>query len=302
MKKILKSIKPLISAILIMTILTTITASAAIAIELFKRKPQKNLEETTIETNIDNTNLPISENIPLNKKNTKTKNESTDKQTSEKIINNTSAKIKNISKDENNPLQEISNNFSSWNKSCEPNLIIVNKDNELPDNFNTNLSDVPEIFNNLNSIMIDDLKQMFSDAKKAGINLFVSSSYRSIPYQQKLYNNKISYYIQKGYSKKDAEIEAAKVVARPKTSEHHTGLALDLNGVRDDFYKTKEFKWLMENAQDYGFILRYPKDKISKTHVIFEPWHFRYVGPKHAKIMASKNICLEEYIEILNNN
>ena len=90
---------------------------------------------------------------------------------------------------------------------------------------------------------------------------------------------------------------AATVVARPGTSEHHTGLAIDFNGVKDDFYKTKEYSWLMSNAANYGFILRYPQNKTDVTNVIYEPWHFRYVGKVHAQKVVQSGLCLEEYID-----
>ncbi len=69
--------------------------------------------------------------------------------------------------------------------------------------------------------------------------------------------------------------------------------------MRDDFFKTKEYAWLVKNAANYGFILRYAKDKIDKTGVIYEPWHFRYVGKEHAPEIMASGLCLEEYISQL---
>ena len=115
--------------------------------------------------------------------------------------------------------------------------------------------------------------------------------------KEALKNNQVSKNKKQGYKSGDAEIKAATVVARPKTSEHHTGLAIDFNGVKDDFYKTKEYTWLIKNAADYGFILRYPKNKTDVTNVVYEPWHFRYVGKEHAKKIVESGLCYEEYIE-----
>jgi D-alanyl-D-alanine carboxypeptidase len=79
-------------------------------------------------------------------------------------------------------------------------------------------------------------------------------------------------------------------------SEHNLGFAVDFNGVDDDFYKTKEYGWLVDHAADYGFIERYGKEWEEKTGVIFEPWHFRYVGVGSAKIIKDSGLCLEEYV------
>ena len=79
------------------------------------------------------------------------------------------------------------------------------------------------------------------------------------------------------------------------------GLAVDFNTLEVDFENTPAYKWLEENAHKYGFILRYPKEKQSITKIKYEPWHFRYVGPVHARIMKSYNLCLEEYIDYLRN-
>lgn len=207
----------------------------------------------------------------------------------------------NKSKKENKPSSDESStkgfDFSSWNKNCDFNLTVINKDNPIPSNFDLQLSSIGG--NQIHTKAKDSLEQMFNDAKKDGMNLYISSGYRSIERQTMLFNRKVSYFKNKGLSQAKAEIEAAKIVARPKTSEHNSGLAVDLNGVRDDFYKTNEFKWLMNNSYKYGFILRYPKDKTNITNVIYEPWHFRFVGKEHAQKIVSKNICLEEYIESL---
>ena len=98
-------------------------------------------------------------------------------------------------------------------------------------------------------------------------------------------------------TQEEAEKRAERVVARPKASEHNTGLAVDFNGVSNDFYKTKEYKWLMDNAQKYGFIERYQKKWKDYTGVIYEPWHFRYVGKENAPKIKDSGLCLEEYVE-----
>lgn len=204
---------------------------------------------------------------------------------------------KNKSED---PCETVDNkdfDFSSWNKTCDFNLVVINKDNPVPDNFDLQLS--PILGYQIHTKAKESLLQMINDAKSNGINLYISSGYRSIERQTMLFNRKVNYFKKKGFTQAKAEIQAARVVARPKTSEHNSGLAVDLNGVRDDFYKTKEYSWLMNNSYKYGFILRYPKDKINITNIIYEPWHFRFVGVDHAQKITSQNLCLEEYIESL---
>ena len=78
-------------------------------------------------------------------------------------------------------------------------------------------------------------------------------------------------------------------------------MAIDLNGVRENFDTTPEYEWLTEHAAEYGFILRYPEDKQEITKIRFEPWHYRYVGVEHAKAMQERHFCLEEYVEYLEN-
>ena len=184
--------------------------------------------------------------------------------------------------------------FSDWNKSCDLNLLVINKNNAISDSYKFSLVE----FNGkpINSEIMSPLESMINDAKKDNINIYVSSGYRSVERQTVLYNRIVSYFLKKGLSKAQAEIEAAKIVAKTKTSEHHTGLAIDFNSIKDSFCKTKEYAWLLKNSYKYGFILRYSKNKSAVTNITFEPWHFRYVGLEHAKYIMENGICLEEYI------
>lgn len=188
-------------------------------------------------------------------------------------------------------------NFSDWNRTCAPTLVVVNKDNPIPEDYPISL----ETYNGkkINAALKDDLNAMINAAAKYGIKIFIYSGYRTIEEQTRYFNSQTSMYKKQGYSEQDAQAKAAMSVARPRTSEHNTGLAIDFNCVRDDFYKTKEYAWLIKNAAEYGFILRYAKDKTNKTGVIYEPWHFRYVGKEHAPEIMASGLCLEEYIASL---
>lgn len=184
--------------------------------------------------------------------------------------------------------------FSTWNKTCSLELIVVNSNNPIPESIEIKTKNCRG--KEIASVACEALSEMISDAKKDGINLWISSGYRDLQLQTKLFNRQVEKEkSSKIISKEEAEKLAASVVARPGTSEHNTGLAVDFNDVRDDFYKTKEYKWLMDNAHKYGFIERYQKKWKDLTGVIYEPWHFRYVGKEHAPKIKESGICLEEY-------
>lgn len=147
----------------------------------------------------------------------------------------------------------------------------------------------------------DALEQMLSDCRAAGLSPLICSSYRTQEIQEKLFNNRVNRYIEQGYSYEKA-VELAKTsVAYPGTSEHQLGLAVDIVSLHyqildEGQLKTKEQQWLMKNCWRYGFILRYPQNKSDITGVIFEPWHYRYVGVDAAKEIMEKGITLEEYL------
>lgn len=140
------------------------------------------------------------------------------------------------------------------------------------------------------------LEELFNGASKENINLYGVSAYRSYESQKQVYEQRI-----KRVGKKQAD----EYVAHPGTSEHQTGLAIDVtneqgaeNKLKIDFGETKEGKWLKSHAQNYGFIMRYPKEKENITGYSYESWHIRYVGVKAAKIIYDKNMVLEEYLNM----
>lgn len=147
-----------------------------------------------------------------------------------------------------------------------------------------------------------DLQDMMEDCRAAGASPLICSSYRSRETQETLFNNQVNEYIAEGYSEEDARAETAKSIAVPGTSEHQLGLALDIvdynyqildEGQED----TPTQRWLMENSWKYGFILRYPNEKSEITGIIYEPWHYRYVGKTAAAEIHELGVCLEEYLE-----
>ena len=138
--------------------------------------------------------------------------------------------------------------------------------------------------------------EMYLAAAKDGIYLNTVSGYRSYELQKTNFERKINTYINQGYTKVAATQAAAKIILPPGTSEHNAGLAMDIISLEQSFENTKAFAWLQAHAQDYGFILRYPKDKEKITEIIYEPWHWRYVGVENAKKIKASGLCLEEYL------
>ena len=179
-------------------------------------------------------------------------------------------------------------------------LMLVNKYNYVSKDFKIpNLKPVKEFAKDnmyLEKECMTSFVKMARDAKSNNLNLRAISTYRSYEYQENLYNN---------YVKVDGIRKADTYSARPGFSEHHTGLAIDIDNIKSNylnFENTEEFNWLQENAYKYGFILRYPKDKENITGYIYEPWHYRYVGIKVASYIKKNNITFEEYYyEFLDN-
>lgn len=181
-------------------------------------------------------------------------------------------------------------------------LVLVNKENPLPENFTIGLENIDST-KQFDKRAIGELKQMIQEMKKSGVNnIWVQSAYRSTEYQKTLYDNKINDYLSKGATIEEAEILTSEYINKPGESEHNLGLAVDFNNVDNDFENTKAYTWLNENAKNYGFIMRYPEEKSEITGVEYEPWHWRYVGKEHSYKMEELNMCLEEYIEFLETN
>ena len=138
---------------------------------------------------------------------------------------------------------------------------------------------------------------MIDAAWADGVKLYVWSPYRSYAIQNMLFQKQVNRVKTADMTTEQAEELASTVVARPGTSEHHTGLAADFNMADDRFEQTEMFAWLQEHAADYGFIMRYAGDKQAITGVIHESWHYRFVGINTAKEINRLGMCLEEYLE-----
>ena len=179
-------------------------------------------------------------------------------------------------------------------------LLLVNPWNQLPAEYQIELK---RMTNGLyvDARIYDDLSAMLGACWDAGLHPVVCSAYRSYATQQRLHNNKIYRLRVAGYAYETAVKEAARWVAVPGTSEHQTGMALDIVSYRYQLLnhkqaETPEQQWFMEHCWEYGFILRFPADKCDITGIGYEPWHYRYVGREAALAMRESGQCLEEYL------
>ncbi len=212
-------------------------------------------------------------------------------------IENANINNSNLELEANSSIPEIDSKTTDWN------LILVNRYNPLPDDYEFELTSI-ETSHKADSRVAESITKMLEDARSEGLKPLLCSSYRSIDTQTKLYNNKVKEYKKEGLSDKEAKEKASFWVAIPGTSEHHTGLAFDIVSMDYQVLDEKQEetdvqKWLMENCSNYGFILRYPTNKKKITNINYEPWHYRYVGIENAKFIEKKGFCLEEYIEYL---
>jgi len=177
------------------------------------------------------------------------------------------------------------------------NLLLVNTYNKMPDDYQVQLESIDQ-YRSFDIRAIHHLTEMIQAIRYAGIsNVWIQSAYRNPEDQKTLFEEQVQAYIYQGYNEKTARELTEKMINKPWHSEHNLGLAIDFNYVNREFENTAAFQWLQENAQDYGFILRYAEEKEEITKVSYEPWHWRYVGQEHAKKMKEQNLCLEEYIE-----
>lgn len=180
-------------------------------------------------------------------------------------------------------------------------LILVNPWNPLPEGYEVTLVELK------NGHAVDErcygaLQEMMDDCRAAGLSPVICSSYRSGEKQEALFQRQVERLLARGYAPEAARAEAGKAVAVPGTSEHQLGLAVDVvdrdnQNLNESQERTAVQKWMMENCWKYGFILRYPNDKSEITGIIYEPWHYRYVGREAAEAIHGQGICLEEFLE-----
>ena len=174
--------------------------------------------------------------------------------------------------------------FSSTGKY----VVLVNFEHPVPEDYVPDL--VPVEGRLVDASIVEDLQRLLAAARAAGHPVYINNAYRSVETQQYMFNKRLNSYMEGGMDAESATALITQSLMLPGHSEHHLGLAMDVRCAN------KTYKWLEENGWQYGFILRYPEGKTNITGIIYEPWHFRYVGPELAKELYESGLCLEEYM------
>lgn len=221
------------------------------------------------------------------------------------LFNNKSSEDKpnSSNSDTTSTVSQVESQISSSPKvdTSKWNYILVNSDHPLDPSFTPVTKELPNQIQ-VDERIYDSLMQMLEDARAEGLEPVVCSGYRPYETQQRLFNENIASLKAQGYSEDEAYKLTAQEVAVPGTSEHQTGLAVDIVALEyqlldEKVMETDEVAWLYANCHKYGFIVRYPEGKKDITKIIYEPWHYRYVGVEAATEIMERGICYEEYVE-----
>lgn len=177
-------------------------------------------------------------------------------------------------------------------------LILVNKTHPISKGYNVDLCEVEGKL--VAKEIAGDLTRMLKDARENGFMPIVCSGYRSLVYQRELLATKVNRLCNQGYDTAQAQTLAKREIMPEGCSEHHTGLAVDIVSEENKELEVSQEnsitnQWLQKHCAEYGFILRYPKDKEEITQVSYEPWHFRYVGVEIAEYLTKNKMTLEEF-------
>ena len=182
-------------------------------------------------------------------------------------------------------------------------LILTNAEYPVPEDYEVELEAIPGTEQSVDKRIYEPLMAMIGDMKAQGLSPIVCSGYRTLDKQEKLFNRKVLSFVKAGHTKEESYNLARQTISIPGSGEHCLGLAVDFytrryHKLERAFEDTPESKWLVEHAQDYGFVMRYGENKTDITGIQYEPWHYRYVGVEAAKYMKDNELSLEEfYIE-----
>ncbi len=178
-------------------------------------------------------------------------------------------------------------------------LTLVNLQYRLPEDYKPTLQAAVEGSSvQLDARVAPFYAEMYAAAKADGCTLTPYSGYRTFARQQENFDRKVAYYVSQGLSEAEATAQTQTRILPAGASEHNMGFAMDIVSASADFISTKEFSWLSAHAHEYGFILRYPENKTEITGVMYEPWHWRFVGKEAAAEMQKSGQCLEEYLGV----
>ena len=212
------------------------------------------------------------------------------------------AKLKKEEKAKINALNEKLERLQNEEEKEKPwYLVLVNSKNPMEEGYVPELTELESEYY-VDSRIAKAAKKMLRDAEEAGLHVLICSAYRSVERQEQVFDESLKERLKQGMTYWDAFADNRLSVAEPGTSEHALGLALDLisnqyTELDEGQENTKEAIWLKENCHKYGFILRYPPEKTDITGIIYEPWHYRYVGVEDATKIMELGITLEEYLE-----
>lgn len=182
-------------------------------------------------------------------------------------------------------------------------LILTNAEYPVPEDYEVELEAIPGTEQSVDKRIYEPLMTMIGDMKDQGLSPIVCSGYRTLDKQEKLFNRKVLSFVKAGHTKEESYNLARQTISIPGSGEHCLGLAVDFytrryHKLERAFEDTPESKWLVEHAQDYGFVMRYGENKTDITGIQYEPWHYRYVGVEAANYMKDNELSLEEfYIE-----
>lgn len=182
-------------------------------------------------------------------------------------------------------------------------LILTNAEYPVPEDYEVELEAIPGTEQSVDKRIYEPLMAMIGDMNDQGLSPIVCSGYRTLDKQEKLFNRKVLSFVKAGHTKEESYNLARQTISIPGSGEHCLGLAVDFytrryHKLERAFEDTPESKWLVEHAQDYGFVMRYGENKTDITGIQYEPWHYRYVGVEAAKYMKDNELSLEEfYIE-----
>ena len=178
-------------------------------------------------------------------------------------------------------------------------LTLINLQYRLPEDYKPTLQAAVEGSSvQLDARVAPFYAEMYAAAKADGCTLTPYSGYRTFARQQENFDRKVAYYVSQGLSEAEATAQTQTRILPAGASEHNMGFAMDIVSASADFISTKEFSWLSAHAHEYGFILRYPENKTDITGVMYEPWHWRFVGKEAAAEMQKSGQCLEEYLGV----
>ncbi len=187
--------------------------------------------------------------------------------------------------------------FAHYRQLSDPLLVLVNDLAPLPGSWQVTPRMVDDEVVDIR--MYEDYTAMCAQAAREDVWFWVASGYRSVDEQKEVLARAVEANKKAGMPEKEAKEDALRTIARPGYSEHHTGLAIDLNDVSDSFESSKAYAWLQKHSAEYGFVQRYREEKSHITGIDKESWHYRYVGRAHAAEMERLGLCLEEYVVYL---